>query len=327
MPVITLYHPNSTDGSLPLTMAPLKENNKLKLIRLKLVTAIFLLAATIWIVVGLIDLTALINAFGSLPSRTMLVVFLLGATSWFLRGLRTWILFEKVPLVDSLGISFVHNTANNLAPMRLGELLLPVMTRWIGNVKFSVGLTGLVWIRLLDFISLISIAICIILLPSVGPIMLAILAALIFLTPLLLTLGVPKIQHIRLPQVLEDVRDQLIYEVENGRRLQRMWRITILAWLAKIGGMAILLAALSGIPMTDLMATILGAELSSILPIHGLAGAGSYEMGGILGSALVGLSPILALEITIQLHIYVLSLTVVFGILGALLLLKRTFHV
>ena len=327
MPVITLYHPNSTDGSLPLTMAPLKENNKLKLIRLKLVTAIFLLAATIWIVVGLIDLTALINAFGSLPSRTMLVVFLLGATSWFLRGLRTWILFEKVPLVDSLGISFVHNTANNLAPMRLGELLLPVMTRWIGTVKFSVGLTGLVWIRLLDFISLISIAICIILLPSVGPIMLAILAALIFLTPLLLTLGVPKIQHIRLPQVLEDVRDQLIYEVENGRRLQRMWRITILAWLAKIGGMAILLAALSGIPMTDLMATILGAELSSILPIHGLAGAGSYEMGGILGSALVGLSPILALEITIQLHIYVLSLTVVFGILGALLLLKRTFHV
>ena len=50
-------------------------------------------------------------------------------------------------------------------------------------------------------------------------------------------------------------------------------------------------------------------------------------MGGILGSALVGLSPILALEITIQLHIYVLSLTVVFGILGVLLLFKRTFHV
>ena len=327
MPVITLYHPNSADGSLPLTMAPLKENNKLKMIRFKLVIAILLLLATIWIVVGLIDLTALINAFGSLPSRTMLVVFLLGATSWFLRGVRTWILFEEVPLVDSLGISFVHNTANNLAPMRLGELLLPVMARWIGNVKFSVGLTGLIWIRLLDFISLISITICIILLPSAGLIMLALLAALIFLTPLLLVLVVPKFQHVRLPQVLEDVRDQLIYEVENGRRLQRMWRLTILAWLAKIGGMGILLAALSGIPMTDLMATILGAELSSILPIHGLAGAGSYEMGGILGSALVGLSPILALEITIQLHIYVLSLTVVFGILGVLLLFKRTFHV
>lgn len=106
-----------------------------------------------------------------------------------------------------------------------------------------------------------------------------------------------------------------------------MWRLTILAWLSKLVSMGILLAALSGIPMTELMATILGAELSSILPIHGLAGAGSYEMGGVLGSSLIGLSPILALEITIQLHIYVLSLTMVFGILGVLLLFKRTFDV
>ena len=77
-------------------MAPLKENNKLKMIQLKLVVAILLLLATIWVVTGLVDLTALMNAIGSLPVRTMLIVFLLGAASWFLRGLRTWILFEKV---------------------------------------------------------------------------------------------------------------------------------------------------------------------------------------------------------------------------------------
>ena len=308
-------------------MAPLIENNKLKMIRLKIVVAIVLLLATIWIVAGLVDLTALMNAIRSLPVRTMLIVFLLGALSWFLRSLRTHILFEKVPLAQLLGMSFVHNTANNLAPMRLGELVLPALARWMGNIEFSVGLTGLVWIRLLDFISLIGISVCIILLPSAGAIMLALLAALIFLTPLLLAVVVPKIQHIWLPRILENARDQLIFEARNGRRLQQMWRLTILAWLSKLVSMGILLAALSGIPMTDLMATILGAELSTILPIHGLAGAGSYEMGGVLGSSLIGLSPILALEITIQLHIYVLSLTVVFGILGALLLFKRTFHV
>ncbi len=308
-------------------MAPLIENNKLKMIWLKLVVAIVLLLATIWIVTGLVDLTSLMNAIGSLPVRTMLIVFLLGAVSWFLRGLRTYILFEKVPLAQSLGMSFVHNTANNLAPMRLGELVLPALARWMGNIEFSVGLTGLVWIRLLDFISLIGISVCIILLPSAGAIMLVLLAALIFLTPLLMAVVVPKIQHIWLPRILEKARDQLIFEARNGRRLQQMWRLTILAWLSKLVSMGILLAALSGIPMTDLMATILGAELSSILPVHGLAGAGSYEMGGVLGSSLIGLSPILALEITIQLHIYVLSLTMVFGILGVLLLIKRTFDV
>ena len=131
-------------------------------------------------------------------------------------------------------MSFVHNTANNLAPMRLGELVLPVLARWIGNIEFSVGLTGLVWIRLLDFISLIGISVCIILLPSAGTIMLALLAALIFLTPLLLAVVVPKIQHIHLPQILEHARDQLIFEAQNGRRLQQMWRLTILAWLSKL---------------------------------------------------------------------------------------------
>jgi uncharacterized membrane protein YbhN (UPF0104 family) len=307
-------------------MAPLKENNRLKAIHMKLLVATVLLVATIWVAASVLDLTAVVSAIIALPAQTAVVIFLLGAVSWLLRGLRTWLLFEQLPLMEALGMSFVHNTANNLAPMRLGELALPMLARWLGNVEFSVGLTSLLWIRLLDLISLIGISVCIVFLPTVGTIMLALLAALVFLTPLLIAIIIPKTQHIRLPQILEQARAQLIYEAQNGKRLHRMWRLTILAWLSKIMGMGVLLATLSGIPMTDVITTILGAELSSILPIHGLAGAGSYEAGGIIGSTLMGLSPVLALEMTIQLHIYVLSLTAVFGILGVLLLLKRTLH-
>jgi uncharacterized membrane protein YbhN (UPF0104 family) len=307
-------------------MAPLKENNRLKAIRMKLLVATALLVATIWVAATVLDLTAVVSAIIALPAQTAVVIFLLGAVSWLLRGLRTWLLFEQLPLMEALGMSFVHNTANNVAPMRLGELALPMLARWLGNVEFSVGLTSLLWIRLLDLISLIGISVCIVFLPTVGTIMLALLAALVFLTPLLIAIIIPKTQHIRLPQILEQARAQLIYEAQNGKRLHRMWRLTILAWLSKIMGMGVLLATLSGIPMTDVITTILGAELSSILPIHGLAGAGSYEAGGIIGSTLMGLSPVLALEMTIQLHIYVLSLTAVFGILGVLLLLKRTLH-
>jgi len=307
-------------------MAPLKENNKFRAFQLKLLLAIGLLVATVSIAASLLDLTAVVTAFGSLSAHTILIILVLGSISWLLRGLRTWLLFEQVPLLEALGMSFVHNTANNLAPMRLGELALPMLARWLGKVEFSVGLTSLLWIRLLDFISLVGISLCILLLPSAGSVMLALLAALIFLTPLLIAVVVPKTQGVRLPKILEQARSQLIFESQNGRRLHQMWRLTILAWLAKILGMAILLATLSGIAITDVISTILGAELSSILPIHGLAGAGSYEAGGIIGSTLVGLSPILALEMTIQLHIYVLSLTAVFGILGVLLLLKRTLH-
>ena len=30
-------------------------------------------------------------------------------------------------MAEALGMSFVHNTANNLAPMRLGELALQIL--------------------------------------------------------------------------------------------------------------------------------------------------------------------------------------------------------
>lgn len=307
-------------------MVPLKENNRLQSIRWKLIIAVALFGATVWISATALDLTTVVTAMTALPTQTALVIVLLGAVSWLLRGLRTWILFDHLPLTEALGLSFIHNTANNLAPMRLGELALPILARWLGGIEFSIGLTSLLWIRLLDFISLIGISLCIIFLPAAGTIILAPLAALIFLTPLILGFIVPQTQHIQLPEILAKARTQLIYEAQNRRRLHRIWRLTILAWLSKIMGMGVLLATLSGMPMTKVVTTILGAELSSILPIHGLAGAGSYEVGGILGSALIGLSPIVALEMTIQLHIYVLSLTAVFGILGALLLLKRTIH-
>ena len=201
-------------------MAPLKENNKPKVIRSKLLVATTLLIATIWVAANFLDLSGVVAALASLPAQTAVVVFSLGATSWVLRGLRTWMLFEQLSLREALGMSFIHNTANNLAPMRLGELALPVLARWLGNVEFSVGLTSLLWVRFLDLISLIGISICIVFLPTAGAIMLALLAAFVFLVPLLIAIVIPKTQQIRLPQILEQARDQLIYEAQAGTRLR-----------------------------------------------------------------------------------------------------------
>lgn len=310
-------------------MALLKENNspaRKRAIYWKLALGSAILVGTIWFAAELLDLKATVMAVWELPSQTLFVLFLLGSASWLLRGLRAWVLFEKLPLTDALGMSFLHNTANNLAPMRLGELVLPIMARWLGRIEFSVGLTSLVWIRLLDFVSLIGIAASILLLPVFGLVMLAVLAALIFLTPLFISWLLPKTQGWPLPGLLHQARAQLLFEATQPARLHRLWRLTILAWLCKLISMAVLLAALSGLPIAEVMATILGAELSSILPIHGLAGAGSYQAGGMLGATLSGQTAITGLGLAVQLHVYVLSLTAVFGILGALLLTKRTLH-
>jgi uncharacterized membrane protein YbhN (UPF0104 family) len=310
-------------------MAPLKENNialKKNGLIWKLSLAIAIALTTLWISAELLDLGATLNALTSLPTQTWVVLFLLGAVSWLLRGLRTWIVFEHLTLSDGLGMSFLHNTANNLLPMRLGELALPILARWLGRVDFSVGLTSLIWIRLLDLLSLMGIAVAIISLPILDFYALGLLGTLVFLTPLLLSWLVPKTQHITLPTRLHQARAQLIFEAQNGSRLHRIWRLTVLAWLTKLLAMAILLGTLADLPISAVMTTILGAELSSVLPIHGIAGAGSYQAGGVIGASASGLSPVQGLELSIQLHLYVLSLTALFGILGTLILMKRTIH-
>ena len=48
-------------------------------------------------------------------------------------------------------------------------------------------------------------------------------------------------------------------------------------------------------------------DLTSILPFHGLAGAGTYEAGVVAGLAPYGLSPETALSLAINLHLFILA--------------------
>lgn len=307
----------------------MKENNiprKKAVILLKFAIGLGLLIGTLWLVFSVLDVPKLLTAFRNLPHEVVAIVLALGAASWVLRGLRTWVLFSHIPLTEALGMSFVHNTANNLAPMRLGELALPALAKWRGGVAFSTGFTGLIWIRFLDLVSLVGIAMAVLWMPKAPTLMLAFLALLIFLMPLALRWTLPFSARIPCPMALRPLRAQLLHEATQGVRLHRLWRLTVLAWLCKLIGMGVLLATLSGLSLSQVMSVILGAELSSILPIHGLAGAGSYQAGGILGGALMGQTAVVGLALSVQLHLYVLSLTAVFGILGALLLAKRTVH-
>ena len=107
-----------------------------------------------------LDINALLHQLVRLPSGTLVTVITLGATSWLLRGIRTWILvspFAPMPLTTALGVSFVHNAANNILPMRLGELVFPWLTKRLGSSDFFTGLGALLWIRGLDLVALVGL--------------------------------------------------------------------------------------------------------------------------------------------------------------------------
>ena len=324
--------PSQTNRPDAIVRTTLKENNTdfvTKPSRGAWLTGWLILIVTL-IAAGLVlDINALLQQLVELPSGTLVTVITLGATSWLLRGIRTWILvspFAPMPLTTALGVSFVHNAANNILPMRLGELVFPWLTKRLGSGDFFTGLGALLWIRGLDLVALVGLGGAIILWPVLGFPALALAALVVFALPLLIGWLLPFSAQWGLPHLIARLRDQCIMEAQNPRRLARLWRLTVLSWLSKLLAMMLLLATLSGLNLAQVMSLILGAELSAILPIHGLAGAGSYEAGGILGGQLMGTTLTDGFALTVQLHLFVLGLTCVFGILGAIMLLKRIRH-
>jgi len=100
----------------------------------------------------------------ALPPAELLPPIALTALSYCLRGVRIHDYFrprlqDRFPAV--LRLSVLHTTANNLLPMRAGELVFPwLMGRYFGH-GFLNATASLVWIRLLDlhFLGLMGILI------------------------------------------------------------------------------------------------------------------------------------------------------------------------
>ena len=98
------------------------------------------------------------------PPLLIAWLFLLTALSYVMRAVRVYDWFRprlagQFPVV--LRLSVLHNTANNLLPMRTGEMVFP----WLMRRYFGYGLLDatavLLWIRILDmhFLGLIGILI------------------------------------------------------------------------------------------------------------------------------------------------------------------------
>jgi uncharacterized membrane protein YbhN (UPF0104 family) len=68
-----------------------------------------------------------------------------------------------------------------------------------------------------------------------------------------------------------------------------------------------------------LLIGVLGAELSSILPFHGIAGGGTYELAAVAALVPFGVSPEAALVGAVNLHLFLLGVTLLLGLLALLL--------
>lgn len=259
------------------------------------------------------------------PWRALTLVGLLPpigltALSYCLRGVRIHDYFR--PQLDGrfvtvLRLSVLHTTANNLLPMRAGEMVFPwLMGRYFGH-SFLDATASLVWIRLLDlhFLGLLGIFILYLrdpnwMWPLAGLLWLALLP-IAGLTGRLVPSGQGK-----LAKVLRLMIDTAPTSATQALRIY-LW--TALTWISKFLAFALVLRYFLPAKLWEVLFGVMGAELSSILPFHGIAGSGSYELAVMAALMPLGIEAAAALAGAVNLHLFLLGVTLLLGTLALLL--------
>ncbi|EIC20009.1 putative integral membrane protein [Thiorhodovibrio frisius] len=261
------------------------------------------------------------------PPLLLIGLLMLSAGSYLARALRVQLYFAPLmagAFPTTLRLSALHTTANVLLPMRLGELVFPwLMRRYFGQGMLGAGVS-LIWIRLLDLHFLALIGWLILWLRSPSP--LWPLAGVLWLSLLLV---VPLVARPLSalpesgPRWRRTLRFLALAAPRENARLAGLYGWTALCWGAKFIAFSWVLGYFLPIDFWRLLAGVMGAELSSVLPFHGIGGAGSYELAILAALVPLGVPAKDALAGAVNLHLFMLGASLLFGLLALALPVRR----
>jgi len=290
--------------------------NRPRLVRYAASAAI--LAAFVFLVEHWIGWARLLRPWLSVPPAAVGAAALLFAGSYVLRALRVFDYFRdemRGAFALCLKLALTHNLLNHLLPMRAGELGFPLlMSRWfgIGGVR---SVSVLLWFRLLDAHTLAGFAIAAWFWPAALP---------WFALPLFLWRkpGAARgfASRFLRGKPLAVAHQALDSWPQSQAAFLRAWAWTLLNWGVKIGVFAWVLRLFAEVPAAAAVTAAVLGDATSVLPIHGIAGAGTYEAGVVAGLTLTAVvSPRTALAAAVNLHLFVLGTVFASGIVALLI--------
>lgn len=287
---------------------------------------LLILAVLVAAVEWLFGWGTLLAPWQKLPAADIALALALTFASYWARAQRQYDYFQarmRGAYLTGVRLMLEHNLLNNLLPMRAGELSFPVLMARYFAVPPAQSLPALLLFRMLDLHTLAA---------------LALLAAGHFWLPAwaVLALALP---WLALPWLLYRGQRslQLHLEARPGgaarallRRLleglpqtapafRRAWAWTVVNWVVKLGVFAWMLRLFAELPLAAAWIGAIGGDLTSVLPFHAVAGAGTYE-AGIAGGVMLFDVPLgAALPAAINLHLFVLGSALAGGLLAVFL--------
>lgn len=269
----------------------------------------------------------LLAPWRTLDPEALALATLLTLLSYAARGLRIYDYFLPTTqggFTACLKLTLIHNLLNNLLPMRSGELSFPLLMNRYFATPLPRSVAALIWFRLMDLYALAAVALI-----TVGGHWLdrnlVIVLTLLWLSlPWLLFRGSPALALLRIGQGLSPHWQERLTAARKGLPLTplafwRAWFWTLFNWLVKLAVFAWILQLFA--PMLTAAAWLgaIGGDLTSVLPIHGIAGAGTYEAGVVAALLPFGVPAAAALAAAINLHLFMLGLSLAGGALALLL--------
>jgi uncharacterized membrane protein YbhN (UPF0104 family) len=222
----------------------------------------------------------------------------------------------------ALRLTLIHNLWNNLLPT-FGELSFPILMQRYFMISPTRSLSALLWFRLLDLYAILLLAVLSLMLHQDSWWPAALLVA-------LLTLAIPLIYR-WLPTSIGYFEHKSIGGLKEKlsklrAALPKSWRVLLLSswwtlanWTLKLMVFAWIIQQFVAINFGQSLLGAIGGELTSVLPVYGIAGAGTYEAGVVAALVPADIGYQEALKAAVNLHLFLLSCTLLSGFLSYLL--------
>lgn len=283
-----------------------------------------ILAGLVYWVQTRIGWATLLAPWGEMSPLQLLGLFGLALASYVVRAIRVYDYFHerlRGEFPAALRLTFLHNFANNLLPMRSGEAFFPLLMRRYFGLNMIDSTFSLLWIRGLDLHLLILIALMALGLRGQGGhwlmLMIVWLGSLLLVYPLrapLLRWLAPR------PGRWAGVPRRVLESLPTGQSaFLRIYLWTFLTWGTKFIAFVAVLLHFLPMPLHLAMMGVLGSELSSVLPIHGVAGSGSYELAMAAVLVPLGMGADAVIGAAVNLHLFLLGVTLLLAPLGLLI--------
>lgn len=269
----------------------------------------------------------LLTPWCAIAPTTLLLATLLTLGSYAMRALRLYDYFlssTRGAFAVCLKLTLLHNLFNNLLPMRTGEVSFPVLMRRYFATSLASSLAALLWFRVMDLHALLAVA----LIAVGGHWLNGWVVALLGVVWLALPWWLFRMQSAswlgeigrRLPlrwrERLTKAHDGL---PQTAMAFWRAWFWTLLNWLVKLAVFAWVLRLFAPLSPAAAVMGAIGGDLTSVLPVHGVAGAGTYEAGVVAALSPFGVTTTTALAAAVNLHLFMLGLSLLGGALALLL--------